>query len=90
MLWTFLLWLRTPMTQKSAWAEQSLPPDDSIFELFGNTGEHLATCPGDENVVLDSDAAPPWEVDPRLDGHHHSRLEHGFALGRQPGPFMNL
>jgi len=40
-------------------------------------GEQPAARPLHHEVVLDPHAAPPRDVDPRLDGEHHARLEHG-------------
>src|SRR5919199_4439600 len=50
-------------------------------ELLREAGEDLGVIPGDDDEILDANAALARDVDPRLDRDHVSRLERVLRLG---------
>src|SRR5207248_11576442 len=53
-------------------------------------GEHAAPGWLDDHVVFDPHAPEARDVDPRLDGANHPRLEHGLRSRIETGIFVSL
>ena len=53
-------------------------------------GQDFAAFGGDQHVVFDADPAPVGQIDPRLDGHDHARLEDGVGPAAKLGGFVDV
>jgi len=66
--------------QPLARAFPSRLPSHQQSPSFGTPCDHPAAVGRDENKILDPHAELPFQVDARLDGHEHARLQHGLRL----------
>src|SRR6266511_4857924 len=61
-----------------------------LDQLFGGVGEDLDAAAAEDDVVLDADPAPPFQVDAGFHGHHHAGLEGQVDPLRQPAAIVDL
>src|SRR5581483_7041833 len=58
--------------------------------LLREPGQVLEAVLGDDDVVLDADAEPALDVDPRLDGDDVARRQRVVRLGREPRRLVDV
>ena len=59
-------------------------------EFAGSGGENLGAAGGDQNIVLDADAADAFHVNPRFYGHDVTCLQKLFLVPRDSGILVDF